>query len=346
MIERDRDEAKDDIQWCHNAVQRVSRTFSLTIAELEDPMTDYICVGYLLCRIADTVEDATHIPPSSKHRLLDDYRETINPDGAITPDEFRTKAVEWRPDDLNDDWQIVARSPRALRAFNGFNANTQEAMRPSIIEMVGGMMKFVKRYADEGGIRIKTLSELEDYSWYVAGTVSTLVTNLLAPEASERQERVLRENAEDFAHLLQLVNIVKDARKDYREENSVYIPEILLARHSLKPSDIDDPEKAEDLAPVIQAMTDRAELYAEGAEAWIETMPEEMGVTIPACAVPYLLAIATIRELKLRPEDVIAEGEVKVEREEVIDLLERFHTGNPSVSRLRETIRKQPLHET
>jgi farnesyl-diphosphate farnesyltransferase len=334
-----------DRAWTFEAVESVSRTFALSIELLEEPVSSWVCTGYLLCRIADTVEDAAHIPPPAKRRLLETYRETIDPDGTATPEEFRRAAEEWAPEDPDGGWQVVARAPRVIRAFRGFDAGTRDAMRPSILEMIDGMEEFVRRYADEDGVRIGTLEELEDYSWYVAGTVSTLVTNLLAPGATEEQERAMRKNAEDFALLLQLVNVTKDARQDYREENNVYLPRLLLDRHDLEPSDIDDPEKAAEFAPVIRAVADHAEGYADGAEAWIEAMPDAIGVTLPAVAVPFLLAIATIRELKSRPEDVIAEGELKVEREEVLELLERFHTGEPSVSRLRETMRERPLQE-
>ncbi|MFC6757692.1 squalene/phytoene synthase family protein [Halomicroarcula sp. GCM10025894] len=54
--------SQEDIEWCYDAVHRVSRTFSLTISELDEPMARDICVGYLLCRVADTIEDAGHIP--------------------------------------------------------------------------------------------------------------------------------------------------------------------------------------------------------------------------------------------------------------------------------------------
>ena len=35
----------------------VSRSFALTIPMLPEPLEDYIANAYLLCRIADTVED-------------------------------------------------------------------------------------------------------------------------------------------------------------------------------------------------------------------------------------------------------------------------------------------------
>ena len=47
----------DDISYQHEILQYVSRTFALTIPELPDSLQIVISNAYLLCRIADTIED-------------------------------------------------------------------------------------------------------------------------------------------------------------------------------------------------------------------------------------------------------------------------------------------------
>ena len=68
----------EDLAWCFDAVSDVSRTFAITIDALEEPMASRICVGYLLCRVADTVEDAGHIPPGVQRDLLEQYDEALS----------------------------------------------------------------------------------------------------------------------------------------------------------------------------------------------------------------------------------------------------------------------------
>ncbi|MFB6128786.1 MAG: squalene/phytoene synthase family protein [Halorhabdus sp.] len=65
-----------DAEWCYEAVQGVSRTFALTVEALEEPMASQIGLGYLLCRIADTIEDAGHIPPEEQASLPVTARES------------------------------------------------------------------------------------------------------------------------------------------------------------------------------------------------------------------------------------------------------------------------------
>jgi farnesyl-diphosphate farnesyltransferase len=335
-----------DIEWCYDAVEDVSRTFALTVAELGEPMSRDICVGYLLCRVADTVEDAGHIPPGEKHALLQCYDRALDPEAETTVAAFRERVAEWIPEDPDDDWTVVAESPRIVRTFEALDSASGRAIRPPVRELVSGMAMFVDRYADDGGLRLRTLEELEEYCWYAAGTVGTLVTGLVSRNVDPSVRETLHNNARSFALLLQLVNVAKDVAVDYEEENNVYLPREVLEDHELDTEDITDPAKGEAFGPAIRRIVDRAEGYLDGAQRWLEAMPEIRGNTLSAWAIPFLLAVGTIRELQERPADVIREGDVKVSRSEVYAVMNSFGSGeDPSVADLRAKIRQQPLHE-
>ena len=51
------DEHTADLAWQHAILQEVSRTFALTIPQLPSGLRDVVGNAYLLCRIADTIED-------------------------------------------------------------------------------------------------------------------------------------------------------------------------------------------------------------------------------------------------------------------------------------------------
>ena len=46
-----------DLEWCRSMLPRVSRTFAMGIQMLPQPFEPWVTVGYLLCRVVDTVED-------------------------------------------------------------------------------------------------------------------------------------------------------------------------------------------------------------------------------------------------------------------------------------------------
>ena len=338
---------ESNLAWCYDAVQDVSRTFAITIAELDEPMARDICVGYLVCRVADTIEDDNRIPPDEKAMLLRSYRRALDTDDEADAAAFQTAAAEWVPADPDADWRVVDNADRVLSTFRNLDADARERIRPPVSELVDGMAMFVDRYAEEGGLRIQTIDELEEYCWYAAGTVGTLVTNLVSQDATPDVADQLDENARAFSLLLQLVNVAKDVAVDYEEENNVYLPEAWLEEAGVTAADISAGRSVDALASVVERVTDHAMGYLDGAQAWLEAMPERRGNTLAAWAVPYLLAVGTIRELKARPRDVITEGGVKISREEVHAVIGAFATGADAddVGRLREQISERPLPE-
>ncbi len=335
-----------DLQWCYEAVHGVSRTFSITIDRLEEPMARHICLGYLLCRIADTIEDAGHIPPRTQSELLSTYDRLLDPDDPTTVETFMTDVEPWLPEDRNDDWEVVARTPRVVRTFESLEDEPREIMRDPVRELVDGMAMFTARYADEGGLRLQTLEELEEYCWYAAGTVGTLITGLVSRGASPERAAELRDNARSFALLLQLVNIAKDVERDYQEENNVYLPAEWLEEEDVDVDAVTREENHRGVTNVIRRVTGRAEGYLDDAQHYLEVLPEHRGNTLSAWAIPYLLAVGTLRELRERPEDVVREGNVKISRAEVFALLQQFEqeVSRAHVGELRDEMAEKPLH--
>lgn len=339
------DTGVDDLTWCYDVVEDVSRTFAITVSELAEPMARDICLGYLLCRVADTIEDARHIPPAAQASLLDTYGRALDPADPTTVEAFTAEATEWRPAEAGDDWGVVANTPRVVRPFRASPADTRAVVRPAVRDLVAGMAMFVRRYEGVGGLRVRTTEELSEYCWYAAGTVGRLVTGLVARDEPRAVRERLYSTGWSFALLLQLVNVARDVAVDYETENNVYLPQELLDRHGLTVADIADPTRAAAFAPVIGAVVDRAEAHLDGAQAWLEAMPTVRGNSLSAWAIPFLLAVATLRELSARPEDVIASGGVKIARSEVAAVIGAAGDGIAAadLGSLRERIASRPL---
>jgi len=191
-----------NLEWCHDTLESVSRTFAISIEQLEEPMSSTLCVGYLLCRIADTVEDERSLAAAEKDGLLAQFDCVLDPDDRTEVDEFAS-SVDDAETPSTDDWRLVAESERVIRTFERLPAPAREAITPPARELVNGMRLFVRRYAHEEGIRIETVDELEEYCYYVAGVVGHLITNvqLWTSTVSGDTDRML-DRSESFGHLL------------------------------------------------------------------------------------------------------------------------------------------------
>ena len=340
-----------DLQWCHESVQGVSRTFALTVDVLDEPMSSYICLGYLVCRIADTVEDASHIPPAEQATLLRTYDSVLDPEDETTAESFVDSVEPHLPDEdaMTDDWAVVRDSPRVLRTFQSLPEDVQRAIVPPARELVQGMAEFVERYEDDGGLRIQTRSELEEYCYYAAGTVGNLITNLVTRHdvAADRRRR-LYDTAEEFGLLLQLVNISKDVYDDYTAEDNVYLPAEWLQDPGVPQEEVLNDEHEASAASVVRRTAEFAGSFLDDAQTYLETVPLRDGNTLEAWAIPFLLAVGTLRELLARPEDALSATGVKISRQEVLAVVTEMSSGGDreALGELREDISAGPYHRT
>ncbi|TKX52156.1 farnesyl-diphosphate farnesyltransferase, partial [Halorubrum sp. SS7] len=83
----------------------------------------------------------------------------------------------------------------------------------------------------------------------------------------------LRETAEEFGLLLQLVNVSKDVYDDYTEENNVYLPAEWLEAEGVDQERVVHPENRESSARVVDRTADYARSFLDDAQAYLETMP-------------------------------------------------------------------------
>ncbi len=340
-----------DRAWAFDAVESVSRTFALSIDLLDEPVASWACTGYLLCRVADTVEDDPAIPMGVRADLLDQYDAVLDPERDAGVEAFLERVgdvcAETEVAGSSADWAVVGRTDRVLRVFRSFDPVVQDATRGVVREMTGGMADFLRRYASEGGLRLRTIDELERYCWYVAGTVGTLFTNFL--DVYGAGDDPAPEDARAFALLLQLVNVAKDVRADYESENNVYLPGEWLAAEGVDHSAVGDPGQVEAVARVVRRLVDHAAGYAPGARRYLRALPEGEAGLLEAAGMPYLLALATVRELRGRATEAVTRPEpVKIQRAEVEALFGAVNRGltQEELDRLGDVVRERPFHES
>jgi farnesyl-diphosphate farnesyltransferase len=273
--------------------------------------------AYLLCRIADTVEDAPDMQPERKAELFDDFLAAFD-----SPDARQRFVDGVKP--LRGEQAHLAlthNSDLVLAHFATLPPRTQAVVRKWVTEMVVGMRKFVLLYPN--GIRIQTVEEYKEYCYYVAGTVGYMLTDLWhehSPSISERRYAILRERCRAFAEALQTVNILKDVATDAEKENSIYVPEELLRAQGSTHSRILSPEliasNREALTQLIPACVARS----RGSALPICWPHSRRAVSIRLfCILPLLLAYATLRDPRAEHrdaqawrigEDLTARGEV------------------------------------
>ena len=295
----------------------VSRTFALSIRVLPGTLGRAVLAAYLLCRIADTLEDEPSAPAPEKAALLDELLRCF--DDAAAADAFpaRVQSLVGEPAHV----RLTRNTDLVFVLYRALPEGTRVHVKRWVGEMIGGMRKFVLLYPH--GIRIQSLEEYKEYCYYVAGTVGYLLTDLWhehAPSIGDRQYAVLREKCRAFAEALQTVNILKDVATDAEHENSIYIPEDLLREHGSSHATILAPDRLRGTRDALATLVQLAWKDLEGARSYLLLIPRRAVEIRLFCVLPLLFAYATLRDLTTNPAALARREVVKISRREVKSL--------------------------
>lgn len=299
-------------------ISRVSRTFAIGIAVLPGDLGKAVLVGYLLCRIADTIEDDGSATAERRQELLARFLACF--DDPSKAEQFAAEASDIQADasyvELMNGTKLVFELHRSLPK------KSADIVEKWTRELTIGMSEFVGRYPT--GIRIQTMPEYRRYCYYVAGTVGHLLTDLWhfhSPLVADRDYERLLVNCEAFGEALQTINILKDIAWDIEHENAAFIPEELLrARGSSHQTILHGDWRVRNREALV-ALVQLAKEDIHKSLDYFNAIPK-MALQIRLfCLLPILFAVATLREIERSTAMLEPGGGVKITRREVRSLI-------------------------
>lgn len=291
-----------DRAYCHGMLPRVSRTFALCIPLLPEGLEYATLVAYLVCRVADTIEDAVSLSPEGKASLLSAWAQALEDGGwkeGIEGIDGTLGVPFLNP--VSDDERLVNDADVVLREFHRLPPSHRDAVRPWVREMCSGMAEFVRR--PPGGIG--TVEDLDRYTYYVAGTVGHLLTRLFRLHdprpAAGRYER-LEALATSFGRGLQLTNIIKDVSNDAKRGFS-FVPRQLCLLAGIRPEDLQDERHRGEARRVVLTLIEKAKRHLTDALSYTTTLPRRLYGVRLFCLASLFFAVRTLR---------LAEGDARL----------------------------------
>jgi len=208
----------------------VSRTFALTIPELPAALRTSVTNAYLLCRIADTIEDEPALSPTASLHFLQRFVAVLygNEPAAVLAQDL---VPQLSKETLPAEHGLVANMERVVRVTNRLDGQQRLAIQRCVEVMAGGMHQFQQTASLRG---VPRLSDLDDYCYYVAGVVGQMLTELFCGySAGIGQHRAaMHELDVSFAQGLQMTNILKDVWED-RSRGACWLPQEVFSRHGI-----------------------------------------------------------------------------------------------------------------
>lgn len=284
---------------------RVSRSFALVIRWLPRRLDDAVMVSYLLCRIADTLEDSLR-PADEKRRLLARFADSLDSGSPEIP-----------ADGPPDYACLMSKSETVLAAYRALPASARAIIRERVREMCGGMARWCDR-------EILTIQDQNDYCYYVAGLVGLLLTELFRDYGAlgDRDPAPLRALAVDFGLALQKVNILRDLRADLAE-GRCYWPAEVFRRHGLTAGTALLPENADRALAAMSELLDDHWRYLNTALKYLTLLPATQLRVRIFCSIPLFMAVATLRRCEGNPAVFTGPRPVKIPGRQVRGIVMR-----------------------
>jgi farnesyl-diphosphate farnesyltransferase len=236
------DSVSSDEVYQDQILPHVSRTFALTIPQLPPALSIPVTSAYLLCRIADTIEDEPALSAPETLAFLQRFSAVV---GGTGEPAALARDLEHRLSDrtLPTERDLVSNMDRVVRVTAKLGPAQHAAIQRCVELMCYGMPRFQFNASLKGLARS---SDLDDYCYYVAGVVGEMLTDLFCDYSADiaRHRTSLSALSASFAQGLQMTNILKDFWED-RSRGACWLPQDVFSRHGVDlgqvSSDADDP---------------------------------------------------------------------------------------------------------
>ncbi len=295
-----------------NILKGVSRTFALTIPQLPSDLCNIVSNAYLLCRIADTIEDETNLTPAQKIQFSQEFVQVIA--GDYPPETLSQSLFPLLSDKtIAAEKDLIFNMHRVIHLTHRGTTPQQDAIYRCVRIMTKGMVEF--QHSTLAGL--KDQSNMDRYCYHVAGVVGEMLTDLFcdySPHIAKHKDS-LRSMAVSFGQALQMTNILKDIWEDH-QRGVCWLPrDVFLAKgfdlKNLSPKHY-NPAFGEGLAELISITT--AHLH-QALRYIILIPPNEKGIR-RFCLWAVGMAILTLRLINKR-RDFHESQQVKISRQQV-----------------------------
>lgn len=213
--------ARADLAYQQKILAGVSRTFALTIPQLPAGLEEVVANAYLLCRIADTIEDDPNLSSQTKAEFMAEFLAVIRGDA-----DAKIFAADLAPrlsdETLEAEKELVAQTATVVRITSTFTRTQRLAVIRCVTTMCDGMPEFQHRKALDG---LPDLIDLDRYCYFVAGIVGEMLTDLFCehcPDLEEHRDEMMALSV-CFGQGLQMTNILKDIWED-SESDTCWLP--------------------------------------------------------------------------------------------------------------------------
>lgn len=189
-------------------LKETSRTFYIPITFLQKDLKYSVASAYLVFRAIDEIEDHEGLSIDLRHRILMQISELFKK--PFNNEEYLKILGETKD-------QLPEVTLRLEEWLNVCPRDTLQILMDATSEMAFGMGKWAKE-----NWNVRTREDLDDYTYYVAGLVGVMLSDLFEHYGESGTDREL---AIGYGRGLQMVNILRNEKEDLDERGVSFVPD-------------------------------------------------------------------------------------------------------------------------
>jgi farnesyl-diphosphate farnesyltransferase len=305
--------ARADLEYQASILPGVSRTFALTIPVLPAGLARVVTNAYLLCRLADTIEDDVGLDNAQKTAFHRRFVAVV--EGTEPAEPFAAELVPLLSDrTLAEERDLVGSTAKVVRVAHSFLPKERAALTRCIRIMCSGMPEFQRNRSLRG---LQDLEEMASYCYFVAGVVGEMLTELFClhcPELNENRDRLMR-LAVSFGQGLQMTNILKDIWDD-RQAQTCWLPRSVFKGSEFRLEQLEEQHLSLAFADGLNELIGVAHAHLRNAMEYTCLIPKREAGMRKFCFWAIGLAVMTLRKIHRNPA-FTSGAQVKVSRRTV-----------------------------
>ncbi len=272
-------------------LKKVSRSFYLTIRILPRTVRYPISIAYMLGRTADTITDTNIIENSNKLELINSLHKIISTKNPAGFNIFHEKIINFQ-NELSNEKILLNSIPQQIQFLSSLPSFEQTQIIRVMDNLIEGMKMDLSIFNSTNDEKIQSLytsKQLEDYIFFVAGSVGEFWTKIINKNTNAINDYEIDKMVElgiDFGKSLQLTNIIRDTADDLRN-GRCYIPFTTLKNYKLNTSDLLSNSKSSQTENLLQHIIKYTLKYFISSEKYIRMLPKNhlrlrLSILIPA----------------------------------------------------------------
>lgn len=294
-------------------LEGVSRTFALTIPQLPNELYPAVANAYLLCRIVDTIEDEVSLDPEQKEHFCSAFIDVVK-----TGKKADSFAYELAPllseQTIPAEHSLIHLTPRVIKITHSFDVEQIEALSCCVETMAKGMPVFQALDLHSG---VKTMADMDDYCYYVAGCVGEMLAKLFCHYSDDiaiHKEELLKLSV-SFGQGLQMTNILKDIWDDAKRD-VCWLPQDIFTETGFDLKNLTPETNDENFRKGLEHLISIAHEHLDDALKYTQLLPaNETGIR-NFCLWALGMAVLTLKNIK-NNLDFNDSAQVKITRKDV-----------------------------